>query len=213
MSVEAEACEAASRGRRAQAAGALAWGLGLGLAGPATADDLGSTMITLFDGVGVLEDITEYALDRDGLTETEDRILGLAIGQAIGWLGDGLSLDVETQAVYHHGRGSFIELGAALVARWQGLSLPEWLGGVRLIDGFSIGTGPTVTTAIPPLEADRGRISHVLNQVVVEFLGGEPADGPLRPIGRVHHRSGIFGLIEGIVGGSDYIGEGLQLRF
>ena len=183
------------------------------LAEPAAADDLGSTMITLFDGIGVLEDITEYALDRDGLTETEDRIVGLAVGHALGWLGDAISLDVETQAVYHHGRGSFMEFGTTLVARWQGLELPGWLGGFRLFDGFSIGTGPSVTTAIPPLEADRGRISHVLNQVMVEFLDAEPDGRPVRPVERVHHRSGIFGLIDGIVGGSDYLGRGLQFRF
>lgn len=196
-------------GRVALVAGALAWGL----AAPAAAGDAGSTTITLFDGIGVLEDITEYAQDAADLTETEDRILGIAVGQALGWLGDEVSLDVETQAVYHHGRGSFMEFGATLVARWQGLSLPKWLGGVRLLDGVSIGTGPSVTTDIPPLEAERGRISHVLNQVMVEFIGAEPDSGPVRPIGRVHHRSGIFGLIEGIVGGSDYIGRGLQFRF
>jgi hypothetical protein len=173
----------------------------------------GPTTITIFDGVGVLEDFSQYALGRAGLTPTEDRILGFAAAQALGWIGDSLSLEVEAQVVHHHGRGDFWELGTALVARWRGLALPEWLGGLQLLDGWSVGIGPSITTEIPPLEADRGRFSHVLNQLVVELLLPVPDDAPVQPVERIHHRSGIFGLINGIVGGSDYIGQGIQLRF
>lgn len=179
----------------------------------ALAETPGSTTFTLFDGIGVLEDITEYALDSSDLTPTEDRIIGFAAGHALAWIGDSVSLDVEAQAVRHYGRGEFWELGTTLVARFQGVDLPKWLGGFTILDGASIGIGPSFTTEIPPLEADRGRISHMLNQVMVELVDPEPADGPVRLIDRVHHRSGIYGLINGIVGGSDYIGRGLQFRF
>jgi hypothetical protein len=47
----------------------------------------------------------------------------------------------------------------------------------------------------------------------VVMLGPMPDDAPVQPVERIHHRSGIFGLINGIVGGSDYIGQGIQLRF
>ena len=196
-------------GLKALVAGAV---LAAGMQGAAAADP-GSTTITIFDGVGVLEDISDYALGRAELTPTEDRILGLAAGHALGWIGDSLSLEVEGQVVRHYGRGDFWELGTTLVARWQGVALPDWLGGAQLLDGWSIGIGPSVTTEIPPLEADRGRFSHVLNQLMVELLAPVPEDAPVQPVARIHHRSGIFGLINGIVGGSDYIGQGLQFRF
>jgi hypothetical protein len=198
-----------------RSAGRAVAGLGLAAAvqGSALASEPGSTTITLFDGIGVLEDITEYAIGSAELTPTEDRILGLAAGQALGWLGDSVSLEVEGQLVRHYGRGGFWELGATLVARSQGVELPDWLGGSRVLDGWSIGIGPSVTTEIPPLESDRGRISYVLNQVMVEFLAPKPEGSPVQPVERIHHRSGIFGLINGIVGGSDYLGDGVQFRF
>ena len=196
-------------------------GVGLAIAVQATvftseaglASEPGSTTITLFDGIGVLEDISDYAIGSADLTPTEDRILGFAAGQALGWLGDSVSLEVEGQVVRHYGRGDFWELGTTLVARWQGLALPKWLGGWRLFEGWSVGVGPSLTTEIPPLESDRGRISYVLNQLMIEFLDPVPAGSPVQPVDRIHHRSGIFGLINGIVGGSDYVGRGLQFRF
>lgn len=181
--------------------------------GSAWAAEPGSTTITVFDGIGVLEDITEYAFGPSELTPTEDRLIGLAAGHAIGWLGDSLSLDVEGQVVYHYGRGDFWEVGTTLVARWRGVALPKWLGGFRLFDGFSIGVGPSITTEIPPLESDRGRVSYVLNQLMLEFMKPVPEGVTVQEIDRIHHRSGIFGLINGIVGGSDYIGRGIQFRF
>ncbi|MEZ5665859.1 MAG: hypothetical protein R3F55_00145 [Alphaproteobacteria bacterium] len=179
----------------------------------AQAGEPGDTTITLFDGIGVLEDITEYALGDAAVTPTEDRIIGLAASHALGWLGDSLSIEAETQAVYHYGRGNFGELGATLVARFDGVELPDWLGGMKILDGFSIGVGPSVTTAIPPLESDRGRISHVLNQLMLEYLDPMPEGAEVQTVERVHHRSGIFGLINGIVGGSDYLGRGIRFRF
>ena len=171
------------------------------------------TSITLYDGIGVLEDITEYAIGSAELSPTEDRIAGIAAGHVLGWVTDSLSIEAETQAVYHYGRGNFAEFGATLVARWSGLELPNWLGGFRLFDGISIGVGPSLTTAIPPLEADRGRISHFMNQVMVEYLDPVSDDVDAQTLDRVHHRSGVFGLIEGIVGGSDYLGRGVRFVF
>lgn len=201
------------RMRRVVVAVGLSMGLAVAVQAGTQAAEPGSTTITLFDGIGVLEDLTAYAIGSAELTPTEDRILGFAAGQALGWIGDSVSLDIEAQVVHHYGRGAFWEFGTTVVARWQGVTVPKWLGGWRLLEGWSVGIGPSVTTEIPPLEADRGRVSHVLNQLMIEILDPVPEGAPVQPVDRIHHRSGIFGLINGIVGGSDYIGRGLRFRF
>lgn len=76
--------------------------------------------------------------------------------------------------------------------------------------------GPSYTTKITEIERfkdDDNEGSKLLNMFNPEIEVGWPGAPEWAGFVRLHHRSGIFGLINGVTGGSTYMTFGLRKRF
>lgn len=125
---------------------------------------------------------------------------------------DGFSHGIQNSGYHSHEEFSF-----AIIARW--LAFP-W---DHIIDtSIAIGEGISYATREPAVEVDQHYLFHNLeypisqwlNYLSVEYAFNLPNTLPAWSVFcRVHHRSGIFGLIKNYHGGSDFFTLGLRYDF
>lgn len=115
----------------------------------------------------------------------------------------------EVGVAQHFGEQDHQELNALFLLRYEA----PW--SASLPTSLAIGEGLSWASEVPPLES----ASHtntgsrqLLNHLVLEATVGPPrADWQL--ILRIHHRSGVFGLFDGVIGGSNVIALGVRWFF
>lgn len=111
---------------------------------------------------------------------------------------------------------SFYEMDSAIVLRW--LKFP-W--GKYIDIDFAAGEGLSYATAVPPIEIDPHSVNHgydqhtskLLNYLMFELTFSLPRLPSWRFLYRVHHRSGDFGLINGVANGSNFICLGIRYDY
>lgn len=118
-------------------------------------------------------------------------------------------LELEGQYLRHFGRMDYGEAVAALVWRTPDLALP---GDFTINGGFGAGLSYTFTT--PLLETIRRNRTA---QKLLVYLGFEMeithASMPnVSIVPRLHHRSGMYGMVGPRGDGSNYIGLGLRFK-
>lgn len=119
----------------------------------------------------------------------------------------------ETQNSGYH---THEEYNLLLVLRWL-----EFPWNRYLITSFAWGDGLSYATKEPPVEMDQHSINHgedydsskFLNYMLFELALALPQIPEWNLIFRIHHRSGMFGLINGVHGGSNFLGAGLKYKF
>lgn len=121
----------------------------------------------------------------------------------------GLTWEAEGQAVKHYGKQHHWETNAVLVARWHRF---PW---DRYVDtSVAVGEGLSYATRTSRVEAeDHENTSHLLNYLLFELTLGLPRYSHWHLSGRIHHRSGVFGLFNDVHGGSNFMGLGVTYRF
>lgn len=190
----------------------MAMAAALALSSPATATESDREppwFVNLFYGAGKERDFSQIVTRPYKPRPTADRIAAIALGREIGRVHGGrLAFEVEGLYAYHWPRGPYHEVGIALNTRWLDFPWDRWLPTT-----FALGIGPSVTSSIPPIEQDRGHRSHILNQFNLELTMALPQAPHVALMGRIQHRSGVFGLINGVHGGSDFATVGLKWRF
>lgn len=119
----------------------------------------------------------------------------------------------ETQNSGYH---THEEYNALLILRW--LKFP-W--NRYLVTSFAFGDGLSYATKEPPIEMDQHNKNHgienetsqLLNYMLFELAFALPQYQKFNVIFRIHHRSGIFGLFNGVSGGSNFVGAGMKYNF
>ena len=122
-----------------------------------------------------------------------------------------LNWELEGQIVQHYGRQSHQELNLVLNARWSRFPWDNYID-----TSAALGWGQSFATAVPELEPRSGRDEesvHLLNYMLVELDFAPPSRPEWGLVLRLHHRSGIFGLYNGVNGGSNYVGAGIRYQF
>ncbi len=122
----------------------------------------------------------------------------------------GVALELDLHLVKHWDQGLAgpWSAGSALVFRWLKTPWSRFLG--RGDMGF--GNGLSYATQVPDIEArELSRSQRWLWHLAFDMTFGlkrwiEPLDLFLR----LHHRSGVFGLLGDVTGGSDYLCFGLR---
>lgn len=138
-------------------------------------------------------------------TYERDRLIALGVGRTLGASGD-LHWELEGQLAQHSHGQTHQEINGVLVARWTRL---PW---DRHVDTtLAAGQGLSFATQHPPIEGGRGETRRLLHYLLVEATIAIP-DQNWRLIGRIHHRSGVFGLY-GTAGGSNYLTIGVRVDF
>lgn len=126
----------------------------------------------------------------------------------------------EVNGVHWSGEQNHQEIAGLGLFRWQSLPWDHWVD-----TSLALGNGLSLATEVPALEEafhpDTGSTRLLYHIVVeVEFARGMPLGArgrhwldPWATFVRVHHRSGVFGLFDGVDGGSNTLALGLRYRW
>ncbi|MGH7403489.1 MAG: hypothetical protein ACREKQ_13740 [Candidatus Rokuibacteriota bacterium] len=148
-------------------------------------------------------------LELGGKVDFEDSYTaGLSLSyQFVDW-GPHMRWELEGQALKHFGEQEHVELASSINVRW--ITFP-W--DRHLDTSVAIGGGLSVTSEVPVLEKrdpDNTEAATLLHYFLIEAAVGLP-NSSWSIVGRVHHRSGIFGLFSH--SGSNVLSAGVRYRF
>lgn len=194
------------------------------LAAPATAGSRGAAdSVMVFGGVASetnfaqiiyspwtteLNDIGVIGASYSHRFGTVNELLG---GGGLGDIGDDFTIEGEVGTSVRFGDESLGEAWTALYLRYEGL---PWNDTVYTTIG--VNTGVSVLTDISEFEEGRDskeRASVLLHYLAPEFTFADPENKDLELVLRLHHRSGVFGLFDGVVSGSTFLSAGIRVRF
>ena len=134
-------------------------------------------------------------------------LAGVSLSRELGTAFDGLAIELEGQIVRHFGDEHLWEFNAAAVARWH-----QFPWSATLPTSVAFGIGPSYTSKTPPEEvAIEGESQRLLVYWLAELELGL-AERPWSAFARLHHRSGVFGLVAE-EGGANWITLGVRRRF
>jgi hypothetical protein len=163
----------------------------------------------VFGGVGLSNSFSEIVLNPFGASRTNDDVAVVTVGREFARAFDNdLSFEVEAMYAYHFNRQEYHEVSATVYARWHLFPWNSWL-----TTTLAFGVGPRYVTDYPKMETEKGFYSRVLNQANVEITAALPEYPEHQLVLRLQHRSGIFGLIDGVRDGSDFVTLGYKHYF
>jgi len=162
-----------------------------------------------FAGIGLNTSFSQIFINPTGMSRTEDNIAVLTAGREVGRAFDRrMSFELEGMYAYHFGRQEFHEVSATVYARWHQFPWHRWVSTT-----LAFGIGPRYVTEVPLMESDKGWDSQILNQLNVEITSAFPGYPEDQFVVRLQHRSGIFGLIDGVRDGSNFVTLGYKRYF
>lgn len=128
----------------------------------------------------------------------------------LGYFGDHLTVEPEAGAAYRFGEESQGEFWGTIYFRYDGLPWND-----VIYTTLALNTGLSILTESSDFEADRsdGDSSLVLHNFSPEITFASPDYKDIELVLRLHHRSGIFGTIDGVYSGSSFVTTGLRVRF
>jgi hypothetical protein len=130
--------------------------------------------------------------------------------RGLGWLINGSSIELEAQLGWHFGLQRHGEAVLALAWRSPDVTLP--LTGLQV--NFAAAEGFSYALSRPTFEGREAgrRARKFLNYLAFELEFTHPSLPGFAVVPRLHHRSGVFGLIAPHGGiGSDFLGVGLRV--
>ncbi len=120
-----------------------------------------------------------------------------------------VDIEIEAGVAQRFGRSHATEFYLAPILRWKAFPWNDYV-----YTTFRLGlVGASYTTSVSAWErsnATNGKGSRYLNYLLLEGTFAPSATSPVEAFVRLHHRSGIYGLIGGVRGGSNYVGVGLR---
>ncbi len=121
-----------------------------------------------------------------------------------------LDIEVEAGVGRRFGDNNSAEAYAALGLRWREFPWNDYLR-----TSFAVyPIGPSYVANLSASEVSKdGRSANWLNFFSIELTFAAPAKPQLEAIFRLHHRSGVFGLINGSTNGADFLSVGARYRF
>ena len=161
---------------------------------------------TLYGGPHAQPDL-EHVLLFDMSIEDDTYIGVAALAREFWRYQENISFEVEGQVGKFFGDESQWQINALVIARW--LKFP-WNKYVRT--SLAVGDGLSYNTEVSDVEKDDDEdAGHWLNYLMFELTLGHPKYRRLDFVYRVHHRSGVRGLIGD--GGSNYPTVGFKYAF
>jgi hypothetical protein len=140
---------------------------------------------------------------------TRSNFIGTAVSREFAQTGRYLSWELEGQAIKHFGKQDHIEFTGAVAARWKLFPWNDFI-----VTTTAVGEGLSYATEIPNVEKRKNRNeSKLLNYIFIELTFALPSEPDVALVARLHHRSGVFGLFNGVRDGSNFLGAGLRWRF
>jgi hypothetical protein len=180
----------------------------ISIAGTASADD--GYFLSLYGGQ--VSDTQFNAIIR-GIVDFKDYyLIAGALGKELMVYKDKVGIEVEGQIVKHIEGKEHWEVNPVLTLRW--LPFP-W--DKKVDTSFAWGNGFSYASEEPEFEVEESshthRTSQVLYYFMVEWVFSLPDVPKWSVFSRIHHRSSVFGLIDGVMAGSNYVTFGLRYHF
>jgi hypothetical protein len=135
----------------------------------------------------------------------------LSLGKELGIYKDVIGYELEGQVAWHSGMQHHEEVNCAFTLRWLPFFWDKYLD-----TSFAFGNGLSYATDEPELEireGDENKSTHLLYYILVELAFALPRQPQWNLFVRIHHRSSVFGLIDNISTGSNFVGLGLRRKF
>jgi hypothetical protein len=151
--------------------------------------------------------------ERDILTfeaDYENSYLGaLAVGKEFWTYKDCIGMEAEGQIVKHWEMQDHFEFNALFVIRWLPFPWDD-----HIDTSFAVGNGISYATEDPEVE-ERAHddVSKTLHYLMLELSFVLPNQARWNVFARLHHRSGVFGLYNGVSGASNALGAGVRYTF
>lgn len=160
-----------------------------------------------FGGIGThnsIGQITEGEVDF-----ADSYIAGVMVGQEIFRLKNLIGLDWEAQAARHFDLQDHYEFNILVVPRWH------WFPWDRYLDtSFAFGNGLSYATDDPEIEILKNdETTRLLHYFYFELDFKIPRQETWSVFARIHHRSGVFGVFDGVHGGSNFFTGGVKYKF
>lgn len=176
----------------------------LGCCGHALADD--SWFVSLYGGRACYDSLEDIFYNREYV---DSYVSALAVGKGLTSYKYYLRLEGEGQVVKHWNVQDHFEFNALLVLRWLPFPWDRYLD-----TSFAVGEGLSYATDDPEIEVEKhDRTARLLNYLMFELAVVVPRQPQWTLFGRVHHRSGVFGLFDGVDGGSNVVAAGVRYTF
>jgi len=167
--------------------------------------------LTVYGGQFVDNSLPNDLLVFQDFDPVDSYIATVAYSQQIA-VRDSYRWETEEQFVQHFGEQDHQELNALILFRWTRFPWDK-----SLKTTFAIGEGLSYAVETPALEkeleANDGGTNQWLNYLLLELTFAAPSWKNWSIVGRVHHRSGVFGLFDGVDGGSNILALGLRYDF
>ncbi|MBL7715670.1 MAG: hypothetical protein JNL01_09400 [Bdellovibrionales bacterium] len=163
---------------------------------------------TFYSGLGSPTPLPEILRAR-GLELVHNSIVAGAYARRLSDGTGSADSEWEVNLAHHNEVLGRVSIGTAWVMRWKN---PPWSS--LLNSSLAIGNGVSYALGgIPSLENQlldktSAFLYHLLFEVTLAPQSWKQTD----IVFRIHHRSGVFGLIDGITGGSDFVCLGLKFR-
>jgi hypothetical protein len=122
---------------------------------------------------------------------------------------DWIGLETEGQVGKHFGEMHHWEFNLLLDLRWHYFPWDKYVE-----TSFAVGDGLSYATEVPELELeDDEEAQRLLNYLMFELTFGLPKYPRWDFVVRAHHRSGVFGLFDGVRGGGNFVCGGIKYKF
>lgn len=119
--------------------------------------------------------------------------------------------ELEGQLAKHAGEQTHWEFNFAVIIRRTAFPWNQYLKTTA-----AIGDGLSYATVVPPIESashTNTGASKLLNYFMMEFTFAPPQSKHWSLVTRIHHRSGIYGIFNGVKGGSNIMAIGLKYEY
>ena len=174
---------------------------------PGTAPAAEKAFIGLYGGQATSSNINEiYTLEA---STVDSYMAAVFFGKEIANHGDLLSTELEGQIVKHAGDQDHWEYNGAFVIRWLPFPWDD-----DLDTSLAFGLGLSYATEEPVIEIEKNeKTSKLLAYLMIELDFALPKAANWSVFGRLHHRSGAWGVFDDVQGGSNILCMGLKYSF
>jgi hypothetical protein len=134
--------------------------------------------------------------------------VGGALSRRIVRFWSDFEISAEFGSGYRFSPTNSFELWAALYLRFDGFPWNDYL-----YTSIGVSTGVDYVMRLPEAEVNGGGTSEWLHYFSPEIAVALPAHPEHQLVLRLHHRSGVFGVFNGVHGGSNVLALGYRYRF
>lgn len=165
-----------------------------------------NSFVSLYGGRACYDDLANILSKREYV---DSYVAVLSVGKGLNSYKHYLRLEGEGQIAKHWGKQDHFEVNALLGLRWLPFPWDRYLD-----TSFAAGAGLSYATDEPEIEIEKNdRTRRLLGYLMFELGVAVPQQPNWTLFVRVHHRSGAFGLFDGVSGGSNVVGAGLRYSF